>query len=117
MYVVPVYVFWGVLLTRGLLDPHLVSSFVFFLFLWKHVLSAPVGLPACVPACLLACLPVSVAFCFLRHVFCVFVLEQGEDKVPVCFTRIPAKELLEKGMADVSPRWLLLGEDKVRATP
>ena len=76
-------------------------------------------LPACLPVSLPACLsPASLSFCFVRHVFCVvFVLEQGEDKVPVCFTRIPAKELLEKGMADVSPRWLLLGEDKVRATP
>ncbi|CAM9992524.1 unnamed protein product [Ectocarpus sp. 6 AP-2014] len=40
-------------------------------------------------------------------------LQRGEDKVPICFFRIPAKELLEKGMEGISPRWLLLGEDKV----
>lgn len=33
--------------------------------------------------------------------------------MPICFFRIPAKELLEKGMEGISPRWLLLGEDKV----
>lgn len=39
---------------------------------------------------------------------------KGEDKVPICFFRIPAKELLEQGMDAIAPRWLLLGEDKVR---
>lgn len=33
--------------------------------------------------------------------------------MPICFFRIPAKELLEQGMDGISPRWLLLGEDKV----
>lgn len=34
--------------------------------------------------------------------------------MPICFCRIPAKELLEQGMDGIAPRWLLLGEDKVR---
>lgn len=33
--------------------------------------------------------------------------------MPICFFRIPAKELLEQGMDGIAPRWLLLGEDKV----
>eukprot|EP00752_Nemacystus_decipiens_P012046 g10680.t1 len=40
-------------------------------------------------------------------------LQRGEDKVPICFLRIPAKELVEQGMDGIAPRWLLLGEDKV----
>ncbi|CAM9701229.1 unnamed protein product, partial [Scytosiphon promiscuus] len=40
-------------------------------------------------------------------------LQRGDDKIPICFVRIPAKELLDQGMHGLDPRWLLLGEDKV----
>lgn len=36
------------------------------------------------------------------------------DQLPICFYRIPAKELLDQGFARARPQWLLLNEDKVR---
>lgn len=35
------------------------------------------------------------------------------DLLPICFFRIPAKELLGKGFDNIRPRWILLNEDKV----
>lgn len=40
-------------------------------------------------------------------------MQGSVDQLPICFHRIPAKELLEQGFDNVRPRWLLLNEDKV----
>lgn len=45
-----------------------------------------------------------------------FVVQGEVDQEPICFHRIPAKDVIDQGFEDVKPEWIMLKEDKVKAS-